>query len=116
MNRALVYAMALIGAAAFLFMVKLMHDMTAHMARMTDQVAVMSTDMSRMRAQMETLTGQITVIAGAVEHMGPLAKDVQGIRAGVEAMAGLFGGGGEQLQRLNPMEMMEQMLPGNRSQ
>lgn len=113
MQRALTYLMAVLGGAAFLFMVKLMHDMTGHMARMTEQVAVMSSDMGQMRAQMGTLVEQVTGIRESVRYMLPLAADVQGMRENVAAMAGVIHKGGEQIERLNPMQMMEQLItPG----
>ena len=48
MNKIVLYIALLLGGAAFLGMLKLMYDMTGHMARMTDQVAVMSTGMEQM--------------------------------------------------------------------
>jgi hypothetical protein len=113
MQRALIYLMAILGGGAFLFMVKLMHDMTGHMAQMTNHVAVMSTDMGPMRSQMETLVEQVTGIETSVRNMEPLATDVHGIRENVGKMTGVLHKGGEQMQRLNPMQMMEQMMaPG----
>jgi len=111
MQRPLIYAAAVIGGASFLLMVKLMHDMTGHMARMTEQVAVMSSDMGQMRSQMGTLVEQVTGIRESVRYMLPLAADVQGMRENVAAMAGIIHKGGEQIERLNPMQMMEQMIP-----
>ena len=111
MHRALVYLMAILGGGAFLFMVKLMYDMTGHMAQMTDHVAVMSTDMGQMRSQMETLVEQVTGIETSVRNMEPLAADVHGIRENVGEMTGVLHKGGEQMERLNPMQMMEQMMP-----
>ncbi|MEA3276119.1 MAG: hypothetical protein U9Q81_12670 [Pseudomonadota bacterium] len=110
MQRAFIYIMAIVGGVAFLGMLKLMYDMTQHMARMTDQVAVMSTDMGRMRGQMETLVGQVSGIQTSVQHMEALAQDVQGIRESVGTMAGVIHKSGEQIERLNPAEMMEQMM------
>jgi hypothetical protein len=107
----LIYLMAVVGGAAFLVMVKLMYDMTGHMARMTDQVAVMSTDLGRMRGQMETLVGQVGGIEAAVGHMPQLASDVAGMRESVAAMAGIIHRSGEQIERLNPLEMMQQIVP-----
>lgn len=113
MQRTLVYLMVILGGGAFLFMVKLMHDMTGHMAQMTDHVAVMSTDMGQMRSQMEMLVEQVVGIETSVRHMEPLAADVHGIRKNVGEMTGIIHKGGEQMERLNPMQMMEQMMaPG----
>ena len=113
MHRAFVYFMAILGGAAFLFMVKLMYDMTGHMARMTDHVAVMSNDRGRMRSHMETRVLQVAGIEISVSQMDSLAADVHGMRQNVGAMAGVLHKGGEQIERLNPMQMMEQMMaPG----
>ena len=98
MHRIAVYLMAIVSGCAFLFMVKLMYDMTNHMGRMADQVAAMSTDMGRMRSQMETLT-----------------TEVSAIRVGVDTMSRVVRTSGEQIERLNPMDMMQQMMrPGER--
>lgn len=111
MQRAFVSVLAILGGVAFLGMLKLMNDMTGHMARMTDQVAVMSADMGRMQANMETLVEQVAAIAASVGHMPGLADDVHGIRESVGGMASVINKGSEQIERLNPMEMMQQMLP-----
>ncbi len=115
MRRTLNYILVLVGGAAFLAMVKLMYDMTGHMARMTDQVSVMSTDMGRMSRQMETLVEQVSGIQTSVQHMASLAEDVHGIRENVGTMTGVLHRGGEQIERMNPMEMMQQLMaPGQR--
>ena len=115
MQKTAIYVLVLLGGAAFLGMVKLMYDMNGHMARMTDHVAVMSTDMGRMRGQMGTLVEQVAGIQASVEHMVPMAEDVKGLRESVGSMAGVIHRSGEQIERLNPMEMMQQMMgPGPR--
>lgn len=114
MQRILVPLAALIGGAAFLFMVKLMYDMTGHMGRMADQVALMSADLGHMRGQMETLSGHVGAMAQAVGHMPALAADVRGIRENVGAMAGVVQSTGEKIERINPMDMMQQVVPGTR--
>ena len=110
MRKTVVYLLVLVGGAAFLVMVKLMHEMTGHMARMTDQVALMSTDMGRMSAQMQTLVEQVSGIQTSVQHMAALAEDVKGIRENVGTMTDVIHRGGEQIERMNPMEMMQQMM------
>jgi hypothetical protein len=111
MPRTVIYAIAIIGGAAFLGLLKLMYDMTGHMARMTDQVAAMSTDLGRMRTQMDSLVTEVAGIRVSVSRMDALSEDVRGMRRSMEAMAGVVQSGGEQIQRLNPMEMMQQMAP-----
>ena len=114
MKRTFIYLMAVLGGGAFLFMVKLMYDMTGHMARMTDEVAIMSTDVGRMRSNMETLVERVAGIETSVGYMRGLAEDVHGMRENVGAMAGVLHKGGEQIERLNPMQMMEQMMSPSR--
>ena len=114
MQRVIIYLGVIIGGAAFLFMVKLMYDMTGHMARMSDQVAVMSSDMAQMRSQMGAMVEQVTGIRESVRYMLPLAADVQGMRENVAAMAGVIHKGGQQIERLNPMQMMEDVVSPDR--
>ena len=111
MQRFAVVLAAAVGGAAFLVLLKLMYDMTGHMERMTDEVAVMSADMGRMRAQMETLVAEVSGIRTSVGHMDALAADVHGIRGSVEAMAAVIRTGEEQIRSINPVEMMQQMVP-----
>jgi len=111
MRKTVIYILVLLGGTAFMGMVKLMYDMTGHMARMTDQVALMSADMGRMRGQMETLVQQVSGIRESVQYMGPLAEDVHEMRKNLGTMTGVIHRGGEQIERLNPMELMQQMIP-----
>jgi hypothetical protein len=113
MRKTVVVILVILGGGAFLGMVKLMYDMSGHMARMTDQVAIMSTDMGRMRDQMGTLVQHVAGIQASVEHMVPMAEDVKGLRESVGSMAGVIHRSGEQIERLNPMEMMQQMMNPN---
>jgi hypothetical protein len=107
-QRVVLYVVAGLGAAAFLVMVKLMYDMTGHMARMTNQIAVISVDLARMRGQMETMGSDVS---GMGESVAALSEDVAGIRTGVDTMAGVVRASGEQIQKLNPLDMMRQILP-----
>ena len=82
------YLAAVLGMAAFLLLIKLMNDMTGHMARMTDQVTTMT-------GHMETLTG-----------------DVHGMRQSVDRMSVVLQRGSQQIEQLNPMDMMQGVVPG----
>jgi hypothetical protein len=108
MQRLAIYLIAVVGGAAFLFMVKLMYDMTSHMGRMTGQVSAISADLGRMRGQMEGLGGDVAAMR---ESVASLATDVSGMRAGVESMAGVVRSGSEQIEKLNPMDMLQRVLP-----
>ena len=111
MPKTIVYVALLVGGIAFLGMLKLLYDMTGHMERMTDHVAVMSTDMGRMRGQMETLVQQVSGIQASVQYMVPLAEDVHGLRESVGSMAGVIHRSGEQIKQLNPLDAIQQMMP-----
>ena len=90
-----------VALGAFLFMVKLMHDMTGQMAAMTEQVA-------RMAEQVAQMNGNV----------GAMGADVRGMRQGMERMSGIVQRGGqqlEQIEQLNPMEMMRGAMPGQQS-
>jgi hypothetical protein len=76
------------GGALFYRMVGQLEIMTVLMGKMTDQVASMSQDMTAIRASMEKMEG----------HM--------------ERLGSSFGQGAQQMERVNPMRMMERMRPG----
>lgn len=84
----IVYPVAVIGMIAFLFLIKLMYDMSVQMTRMTDQVTTMN------------------------EHMNDMVLEVRGMRTSVDKMSFAFQKGGQQMQQMNPMNMM----PGIKSQ
>lgn len=86
-NRTALYVLATLAAASFLFLVKLMYDMTVQMTRMTEQVTVMTSQMGRM------------------------VDDVHGMREGVDRMSSVLQRGSQQIQQLNPMEMMQGVTP-----
>ena len=93
--------LALVGAVAlgaFVLLVKLMHDMTGQMTVMTGQVTRMA--------------DQITVMNANIQTMG---LDVRGMREGMDRMAGVVQRGSQQLEQLNPMEMMRGVVPGQQS-
>ena len=90
-----------IALGAFVFMVKLMHDMTGQMAMMAGQVARMAEQVAQMN--------------GAVGAMG---ADMRGMRQSMERMSGIVQRGGqqlEQIEQLNPMEVMRGVIPGQPS-
>ena len=90
-----------LALGAFLLMVKLMHDMTAQIAVMTDQVGRMA--------------DQVTQMSTHVQAMG---VDVRGMRQSMERMSGIVQKGGqqlEQLEQLNPVEIMRGVMPGQQS-
>jgi methyl-accepting chemotaxis protein len=90
-----------IALGAFVFMVKLMHDMTAQMVMMTEQVG-------RMAEQVAQMNGNV----------GAMGADVRGMRQSMERMSGIVQRGGqqlEQLEQLNPMEVMRGVIPGQPS-
>jgi hypothetical protein len=46
--------------------------------------------------------------------MAPLAEDVHALRESVGSMAGVIHRGSEQIERLNPMDMLQQVMPPQR--
>jgi hypothetical protein len=93
--------LALVGAVAlgaFLFLVKLMNDMTGQMTAMTGQVT--------------RLADQIVVMNANVQAMG---LDVRGMRESMDRMSGVVQRGSQQLEQINPMEMMRGIVPGQQS-
>lgn len=88
MKQSITYLAAALAGFAFLFLVKLMFDMSVQMTRMTEQITQMSGYMQQMSA------------------------DVHGMREGVERMSGVLQQGSQQIQQLNPMEMIQGVVPG----
>ena len=41
-----------------------------------------------------------------------MAADMEQMRVSMARVTGLFGGSGEPLRQINPVEMMQQMMPG----
>jgi len=113
-TKVLIVAAALLAGAAFLYMVKLMHDMTAHMGAMTSHVASMAQDMRTMRADMGTLARDVSEIAAQVHTLPAMAEDMRHMREGMEQLSGVVGHGTEQMEQLNPMGVIQQMMPGSR--
>lgn len=102
LNKPLILVAGIAGAAAFLFLVKLMYDMTVQMTRMTEQVTVMTRQVTAMTGHMERMAGEV----------GRIREDVNGMRRSVEGVSGVMQKGREQMQKLNPMEMMQGIVPG----
>lgn len=93
--------LSIVGAVAlgaFVFLVKLMHDMTVQMTAMTEQVTRMAE--------------QVTIMNNNIQTMG---LDVRGMRQGMERMTGVVQRGSQQLEQLNPMEIMRGVVPGQQS-
>jgi hypothetical protein len=108
----IVIAAALIGGAAFLYMVKLMHDMTLSVGQMAGEMSAMSANMARMQADMGSLARDVADMRQQVASLPGMAADMQQMRASMARVTGLFGGTGEPLRQMNPMEMMQQLMPG----
>ena len=98
-----IFVAGIAGVAVFLFLVKLMYDMTVQMTRMTEQVTVMTGQVTAMTGYMERMAGEVSGIR----------EDVNGMRRSVEGVSGVMQKGREQIQKLNPMEMMQGIVPGS---
>jgi hypothetical protein len=97
-----------LAAAAFGFLLKLMYDMSQSMAHMTRDIASMATDMHHMGADITALSDQVAGIRTGVDVM---ATDVRGMRVGVDRMSTVIQSGGKQIEQINPMGVIQQMIP-----
>jgi hypothetical protein len=97
-----------LAAAAFGFLLKLMYDMSQSMVHMTRDIASMATDMHHMGADITALSDQVAGIRAGVDVM---AADVRGMRVGVDRMSSVIQSGGKQIEQINPMGVIQQMIP-----
>lgn len=63
-----------------------------------------------MRDHFDATVERLSAIERSIGLMPALAEDVRGMREGVAAMAAVIHRGGEQIDRLNPTEMMRQFF------
>ena len=111
LTRLALFAAVLMGGAAFLYMVKLMHDMTFHISQMTTDISAMSANMGKMQTDMASLARDVGDMRQQVASLPGIAADMQQMRQSMGRMSGLFGGS-EPLRQANPVEMMQQLVPG----
>ena len=109
--RLALFVAVLVGGAAFLYMVKLMHDMTFHISQMTTEISAMSANMGKMQTDMASLARDVGDMRLQVASLPGMAADMQQMRLAMGRMSGLFGGG-ETLRQANPIEIMQQLVPG----
>ncbi|WP_373509173.1 hypothetical protein [Thiocapsa sp.] len=109
--RPAVLAAALVAGVAFLYMVKLMHDISANVGQMAGEMASMSADMGRMRLDMTSLAQDVSVMRQQVSTLPAIAEDMGRMRNGMERLSGIVGGG-DQIPAVNPMGVIQQMIPG----
>ncbi|MFB1486206.1 MULTISPECIES: hypothetical protein [unclassified Thiocapsa] len=110
--RLAVLAAALVAGGAFLYMVKLMHDISGNVALMAGEMASMSADMGRMRQDMTSLARDVSTMGQQVATLPAIAEDMGRMRVGMERLSGIVGGG-DQLPVVNPMGVIQQMIPGS---
>jgi hypothetical protein len=108
--RLAILAAAMIAGIAFLYMVKLMHDISANVALMAGEMASMSVDMGLMRRDMSSLAQDVSGMRGYVATLPAIAEDVGRMRTAMEGVSGMVGG--DQVPGVNPMGVMQQMIPG----
>jgi hypothetical protein len=85
-----------IGGIAFgVLLLKLMYDINLNMVSMNEHIGALSRDVAAMRAGVD----------GMAQSVASMDQTMQG-------MGGAISQGSEQFQRLNPMEMMKQAVPG----
>ena len=110
--RLAILAAALVAGVAFLYMVKLMHDMAASVALMAGEMSSMSADMGRMREDMSSLARDVSGMREQVATLPAIADDMGRMRVGMERLSGIVGGG-DQIPAVNPMGVIQQMIPGS---
>jgi len=114
LTKLLVVLAALLAGVAFLYMVKLMHDMTGHMGAMSSHVSSMAEDMRGMRGDMGAMARTVSDMSNQVRTLPAMAEDLRRMREGMEQISGVVGRSGEQLEQMNPMGVIQQMMPGVR--
>jgi hypothetical protein len=105
-----VIAVAIVAGAAFLYMVKLMHDISLNVGVMAVEMTSMSANMDRMRADMSSLAADVSDMGQQVRTLPAMAEDMQQMRVAIDRLSGIVGGG-EQIQQMNPMGVIQQMIP-----
>ncbi len=102
-SRLAVIAAALVAGIAFLYMVKLMHDISAN-------VGLMAAEMGQMRRDMSSLAQDVSTMRQLVGTLPAIAQDMGRMRVGMERLSGIVGGG-EDMPAVNPMGVIQQMIP-----
>lgn len=108
--RLTVLAAALVAGLAFLYMVKLMHDISANVGLMTTEMSSMSADMGQMRTDMTSLAQNVAEMRQQVGTLPAIAQDMGRMRVGMERLSGIVGGG-DNMPAANPMGVIQQMIP-----
>ena len=80
----------------------LMERMVTHMGQMTDQVARISGDVASMARSVEQMSGSV----------GEMQRVLSQMQDSVGRMDQTIHRGSEQIQRWNPMDMLQQAVPG----
>ncbi len=78
--RLALFVAVLVGGAAFLYMVKLMHDMTFHISQMTTEISAMSANMGKMQTDMASLARDVGDMRQQVASLPGMAADMQQMR------------------------------------
>jgi hypothetical protein len=80
-SRVAVWVVAVVAGVSFLAMVKIMADMSDHMARMTGQVAELSADVKGMRASVDRMAEAVLQGSRQMQQVNPMQM-VPGIAPG----------------------------------
>lgn len=110
--RLAVLAAAIVAGLAFFYMVKLMHDISTNVGLMAGEMASMSADMGQMQLDMSSLARDVSDMRRQVGTLPGIAEDMGRMRAGMERLSGIVGGGSEDMPAVNPMGVIQQMIPG----
>jgi methyl-accepting chemotaxis protein len=84
------------AAAIALLFVKLMYDMSANMAQMTNHVGSLSRDVSAMKNSMDSMSAD----------MSKMSESVQRMDSNIQAMGDTFGKSTKTLQQWDPTQIM----------
>jgi hypothetical protein len=111
-TRIALLAGVLLGAACFVYMVKLMHDISMNVGLMAREMASMSADMHQMRSDMTSLAQDVGAMRQQVATLPAIAEDMGSMRTSMERLSGLLGTGDQALPAVNPMGVIQNMIPG----
>ncbi len=103
MQRQFITLAAIAASGGFALLLYLMYQMQLSMALMVGDIGRMSGDVRHMAAQLERMT----------DRMDQLNGDVKGMRQSVDNMAQVIARGGQQMEQISPMGLMQGVIPGN---
>ena len=80
-------AIAILAGIGFLYMVKLMHDISRNVGVMAVEMASMSANMDRMGTDMSSLATDVSDMARQVRTLPAMAQDIQQMRVAIDGLS-----------------------------